>query len=211
MNLRIIRLALVFTTLTVIAAHVAVQSVFFISGPDAVIGFPQVFNMNHANTLPAWYSAALCLAASAAVGRIAAAERRRGSEFWPHWATLAMLFLGLAVDELTRVHEVWAHSSKEWLLAGAAVVVLIGVSLLRFLEHLPSTTRTLFLGSAVAFAAASIGMEAFEEAIGDGAYTPASMVAGTLEEGIEMASVALFLHGALAYYCTETQEGEPKR
>ena len=97
-------------------------------------------------------------------------------------------------------------------LAGGAVVwsptpasmawpQIVGLSYMRFLAHLARVTRTLFVASGVTFIGAAVGMEmicAGYSAAG-GRYQPGFMVFVTIEEGLAMTSIAVFLYAVLTY------------
>jgi len=88
-----------------------------------------------------------------------------------------------------------------WVIPAGLIALVVGLSYLRFLVHLPSRTRALFVASGVAFVTAAVGMEmvgASYSAAG-GRYKPGFMVLVTIEETLEMASIALFLYAVLTY------------
>jgi hypothetical protein len=177
------------------------------------MGPPQLFNLNHADNVAAWYSSVVCLTIVGALTVIAAAKRQARDLYWPHWAVLAVVFLCLSFDDRTHVHDNLADVANGFtffadagfvpralsaVVAGSASL-LVAFSGVRFLRHLPSPTRTLFATSGVAFLGAAIGLEMLNPDRATGTYTPASMIFSTVEEGIEMGSFIMFLYALLTY------------
>ena len=201
------------------AMHVFVQVAYFGFGHDNLLGLTALLDMNRETNVPTWYSVAVFLATAAALAVIAAARRQAGAPFARHWAVLAVIFVYLSLDELTRIHEKWGALLQQplghlrsagvmggvfrnlWVIPAGLIALVVGLSYLRFLVHLPSRTRALFVASGVAFVTAAVGMEmvgASYSAAG-GRYKPGFMVLVTIEETLEMASIALFLYAVLTY------------
>ena len=199
--------------------HAAVQIAWFGFGRDHVLGLTPLFDLNRENNIPAWYSGTVFLITAAALASIAVSKRQAGDRFRRHWAVLAIIFVYLSFDELTRVHENWGNALNAplaawrdravlggmlrnlWVLPAGLVATIVGLSYLRFLLHLPFPTRALFVMSGVTFVAAAVGMEMVGAAYSaaGGRYEPAFMVFVTIEEGLEMGSIALFLYSVLRY------------
>ena len=206
-NARTVARLLTAATATLLVTHLAIQTVFFLFGSEYVRGLPQLFNLNRPNNLIAWYSGLVCLAIAIGLAVIAATKYQARERYRHHWTILAIGFLLLFVDEIARLHDNWRAvvDPDDALPSGTLLGVLTGVALLvaagavGFLRHLPRPTRTLFLTSGVAFLAAAIGLERIDPSHGAGTYTPASMILGTLEEGIEMGAYVLFLYALLTY------------
>jgi hypothetical protein len=89
-----------------------------------------------------------------------------------------------------------------WVIPGIALVSVLGLYFLRFLLHLPATTRLRFLMAATIFIGGAIGVEligsSHAELHGYENWTY-SMIA-TLEESLEMAGLIVFIW-ALLNYC----------
>jgi hypothetical protein len=202
-----------------IAAHVVVHVAHFGFGHDHLMGLNPLFDMNRESNVPTWYSGTVFLATAAALGVVAAVKRREDDRFHRHWTALALAFLYLSCDELTQVHEKWGDllnaplaSWRErevlggvlrnlWVLPAGVIAGILGLSYVRFLAHLPPATRTLFVVSGVTFVGAAVGMEMLGAAYSaaGGRYHPGFMVFVTIEEGLEMTSIAVFLYAVLTY------------
>jgi hypothetical protein len=199
--------------------HILVQIAYFGFGRDHLLGLTPLFDMNGENNVPTWYSGIVLLSVAGALGVVAAARHQAGAPFAMHWAALAFIFVYLSVDELTRIHEKWGPLLEQplgrlrdpgvmggalrnlWVIPAFLVAAVVGMAYIRFLRHLPSRTRKLFVASGIAFVFATIGMEmvgASYSAAG-GRFTAGFMVLVTIEEVTEMASIALFLCAVLDY------------
>ena len=134
-------------------------------------------------------------------------EKRDGQH--RYWAGLALIFLFLAFDEGTRIHEMMSGVMERWVTPkgylywpwvipyGFAVLVLAAVYL-RFLVRLSRTTRYYFILAALLFLGGAIGVEmlsAWEKDLND--YTILYSVLYSLEEFLEMIGVAVFIYALL--------------
>jgi hypothetical protein len=207
-NARTVTRLLTAAAAILLVTHLAIQTVFFVFGIDYVRGLPQLFNLNRSSNLIAWYSGLVCLAIALGLALIAAAKYQARDGYRHHWTIVAIAFLGVAVDEVARLHEHWRvvvgqnHSplfrTLSAVVAGA-FFLLVALGCARFLQHLPRQTRHLFAISGAAYLAAAIGLDAIADRGGNATYTPVSMILGTLEEAIEIGSYVVFLYALLTY------------
>ncbi|MBI4396090.1 MAG: hypothetical protein HY548_03275 [Elusimicrobia bacterium] len=205
----------VIRVLAVIAAFlvfsgVACQIAKYLWGHDTLFGLFPKFNLDDENTLPAFFSSALLLAAAALLGGIALIERQNRRPFTRRWTVLAFLFLALAADEAASLHELLADPLRNtfhlsglfffaWVIPGMLFALLIGAAYASFLFHLSSKTRKLFILGAFVYLSGVIGMEMI-----DGLYAsvhgddnlPYNLLVA-VEESLEMAGVLIFLHALL--------------
>jgi hypothetical protein len=205
--------------LSLTAIHVLVQIADFGFGRDHLLGLTPLFDLNQENNIPTWYSGIVLFTTAGALGIVAAANYHAGAPFARHWAVLAMIFVYMSLDELTRIHEKWGPLLEKplghlrdpqvmggglrnlWVIPAFLVAALVGLAYIRFLLHLPARTRNLFVASGVAFVFATIGMEMIGASLSaaGGRFTPVFMVVATIEEVTEMASIAVFLCAVLEY------------
>lgn len=165
--------------------------------------------------LPALYSSLALLTCAGALAAVAVAVGRTGDPALMRdrraWAWLGGIFLLLTIDEALAIHERSIHPLRDafgiesgllfyaWIIPGAIFVTVVGVAFIPFLRRLPSDTRTAMIISGCVFLAGAIGAEAVAGAVegaSGSALTPrtAGYVAlATVEEGLEMLGIALFL------------------
>lgn len=216
--------AVVFKSLVLVIAflllmHAFVQVAEFVFGRDHLMGLTPLFDLDREYNVPASYSAAVLLFTALALAVVARSTRQARAPFVRHWTVLAVIFVYLAIDEFGRLHEMWGKPLEAWMaewrnrefLGGALrhawvipaslVALVVGLSYIRFLRHLPVSIRMLFAASGMGFVAGAAGMEMI------GASYSAAVARRTLgfeaivaiEEGLEMISVAVFLYAVLKH------------
>jgi hypothetical protein len=169
--------------------------------------------------IPAWFSSLDLFFCALLVAGIA--TMRRGYEYAHVWWWLAAGMVLLSLDENVSIHEFVndkldsatnAGSSVLWVIPALIAVAIVGFFFLGFLRHLPPRYRRQFLGAAAVFVFAAAGLELVGSAL-DKPVPPGVAVEtlrpryvdvteSTIEEFLEMASVAFFAF-SLASYATE--------
>jgi hypothetical protein len=196
-----------------LALSVAGQLMKYFGGHDRVFGLIALFYLDEEGNIPSLYSALQLLVVAGVLWLIAVYTRKTSAGFVRHWQALAVIFGYLALDEAVSLHERLSDPVRRalqlsgaltfsWVVVFAPIVVLLALSYLRFLRHLPSRTRRLVVLAGTAFAGAALGFELLEAArlaARQGVMDFGLTVLVTLEEGTEMASIALFLYALLDY------------
>ena len=116
------------------------------------------------------------------------------------------------MDEVATIHELPIDPLRNalnaggllyftWVIPGAIFVMIVGLSYLRFLGHLPSRTRNLFLIAAAVFVGGAIGVEMISGLQADrhGETNFAYAMIITIEEAMEMLGVVIFIHAVADY------------
>jgi cellulose synthase/poly-beta-1,6-N-acetylglucosamine synthase-like glycosyltransferase len=193
------------------------QLLKYMLGHAFLPGLVSLFYVDIEHNIPTYFSALLLLCAALLVAVIANVN---GKQRMPHvskWVILSFGFLFMAFDEAFQVHErlnipvgtLLGDGSLgvfyfAWVIPGIALVFVLGLYFLRFLLHLPATTRLSFLMAATLYIGGAIGVEligsAHAELHGYENWTY-SMIA-TLEESLEMAGLIVFIW-ALLDYCAD--------
>ncbi|MEW5930224.1 MAG: hypothetical protein AB1941_22425 [Gemmatimonadota bacterium] len=194
-------------------------------------GFVPRFSLVEEANVPTWYSSAALLACAALLAAVARTEREAGSRFVLHWKVLALLFLGLSVDEAAALHELLIEPVRgalgagglfyfAWVVPALAALAVLGLAYLRFLAHLPPQTRRLFLAAAATFVGGAVGAEMAGGAWVEsrGFHNAGSALLWTVEESLEMVGVVVFVYallrhlelrgGAVTIWVLSTAEGE---
>ncbi|MDA0746457.1 MAG: hypothetical protein O2954_08050, partial [bacterium] len=88
-----------------------------------------------------------------------------------------------------------------WGIPGGILAAIFGLMYLRFLWHLPAQTRWLFIVSGCVFLGGAVGVEMWTDWYDDNKLlnTLAYNLWTTVEEGMEMGSIVLFIHALLGY------------
>ena len=204
-----------------VLASVTGQLVKYLGGHDFVYGLVRLFYVDYENTVPSFFSASLLLMAAFLLALIATLKQAAHATYRFQWALLSFTFLFMAIDEAASIHEMLIGPMRgllgqeasgifffAWVIPGIAVAVIFGLSYLRFLLHLPFTTRwnvvlagTLYLGGAIGMELIG-GRYAHIHGVENLTY---SMLA-TVEESLEMAGAIIFIHALLHYIANNYQE-----
>ena len=176
-----------------------------------------LFYVDQEHNIPTYFSVLLILLAAFLLAVIA---RNKGRQSLPHaskWMILAFGFFLMAIDEAFEFHERLNIPVGEllgdgaigvfyfpWTIPAMALVVVLGLYFLRFLFALPAATRFWFVMAAILYLGGAIGIELIgsrhAELYGYENWTYSLIV--TLEEGLEMAGLTVFIW-ALLSYCAE--------
>lgn len=172
-----------------------------------------MFDLMGEVTIPTWYSSSLMLLASILLASIAAVKRRRGDRFQRHWWGLALLMLGMSMDEAADLHGAVSYKLQStlntsgflaypWVIVGAVLTVVVGLIYLRFLFQIDPAIRRLFLVSGSVFIGGALVMEmieaAYDSAYGNGTKVPYILMVA-IEEGMEMGAIIILITGLLIY------------
>lgn len=194
--------------------HVALLVVKFRTGHNFLHGILPLFDLDGEGNLPTLFSTLLLMACAALLGCIAAHERRRHGPFAFRWTVLAAGFAFMAVDEFAKVHELFdepmqalmGESASGWLLYTwvvpyAIAVVALGIYFLKFVWHLPKSTRIRFCVAGAVYVGAALGIEFLEgaEASVHGEGSVGYAVLTTAQEMLEMTGLILFIDALLRY------------
>lgn len=186
----------------------------FASGYEGLKGLTDMFDLDREQNLPTFFSAALLLLCSGVLGIIALEHRRSERTGYLCWLGLALIFLFLAVDEASGIHELFIRPTRrlmgEWttgLLAFAWVIpyslflAVFALIYVRFWWRLPRRTRWLMMLAAAIYLGGALIVELFSgrhvEAHGKLNVLYSLMV--VLEESMEMAGAIVLLYALLDY------------
>jgi hypothetical protein len=170
-------------------------------------GAVPIFSLSYEQNIPTWYSSSLLLACSLLLFLIASATKRAGDPHVNHWRGLALGFLYISLDEVASLHEYtgWLKLGGllyfSWVIPAAVVVIVIGVSYLKFLKHLPGPTRARFLIAGAIYVGGAVGMELplgyWTERHGTNNFGYAAI--DWVEESLEILGLTLFLLSLIDY------------
>ncbi|MBF2027395.1 MAG: hypothetical protein IGS48_11585 [Oscillatoriales cyanobacterium C42_A2020_001] len=202
-----------------VVANVLLNGLKCFLGRDWVWGFSRLFDLDSENNIPTWYSSITLLICSGLLAIIAHQKQQQGDRFVNYWRGLALIFLGLSIDEASSIHEVLAVFNQSLQLDGflrfvwviPAIVLLIIFSLFywKFVQALPQKIKRLFLLAAALYISGAIVMEmiggkymkvfSFELPIlkNSGFVGMGMALLITLEEFLEMCGVAVFIYALL--------------
>lgn len=159
-------------------------------------------------SLPTWFSVLNLSLASVLAAGLAVAHRGQPGWLAPYWLLLALLMLGLSLDESVQMHEKLLKTganlapqlpqiaSHGWVVLGALFTLACGLLFLPFLWRLP---RRLAAGMCIAgavYVAGALGLESFGAVADYHGWLAREDLLYQLrrigEEGLEMYGIALF-------------------
>lgn len=171
-----------------------------------------MFDANGEANLPSAFSGGLLLFSALILGAIALYKRQAADRFAAYWGFLSAVFLYLSLDEIARLHDNTIAPMRRlmdfegifrfaWVVPYALAVLLIFLSSIRFLAHLPSVTRWRFILAGGLYVGAALGMELVQgytdSRFGDLEFLSALSIG--FEELIEMLGVVVFIYALLSY------------
>lgn len=190
------------------------QTVKYETGHDYVLGLVRLFDVDEEANIPSLFSTLLLLSAGLLLGLIAREEKKTGSGDAFRWKLLSFVFLFLAVDESASLHELLIRPGREmlgkesigifyyaWVIPYFALVVGLALYFFGFFLRLPNAIKVRFVLAAMLFIGGSIGFE-LAEGVEDVTYGQNNItysILTTIEEGMEMAGVIVFIHALLQY------------
>ena len=175
----------------------------------------QFLNVDAERNLPTSFQSGLFLACGFVLGATAAVAYLSGDRWRRHWAVLSFVFVVLAWDEITEVHEHLIHILEPlgfsgvfrfaWIIPAAIAVAIFSLAMLRFILAQPRWVRSRFVLAAAIFVGGILALEAiggwYYERINEDINLPYVLLT-TLEEALEMTGLILFLHTLLTHLTT---------
>jgi hypothetical protein len=175
----------------------------------------QFVNVDAERNLPTSFQSGLFLACGFALAAIAAVSYLSGDRWRRHWAVLSFVFMVLAWDEITEIHEHLIHIMEPlgfsgvfrfaWIIPAAIAVGIFSLAMLPFIRAVPPALRTRFVLAAAIFIGGILSLEAiggwYYERINEDINLPYVLLT-TFEEALEMTALILFLHTLLTHLTT---------
>jgi hypothetical protein len=206
---------LTLAVLCITMTAVAVKFLAYFSGHNELLGLTRQFDLNGEANIPAWYSSVTLLICSVLLATIASVKKTNRDPYAPHWKTMAIIFLFLAVDETAQIHEMITVAARRpafafhlsgifyysWVIPYGLFALLFALAYLKFLAHLPAKIRWLFVIAAGMYVGGAMGMEmlaGFHRTLywnKDEVHTLMTMI----EECFEMMGIVVFTYALTAY------------
>jgi hypothetical protein len=174
--------------------------------------FANLFLLDWEQNIPTLYATLMLLASSFLLGLIAHA--RTGQPYARYWVALSIVFSFLALDEFASLHESAVDRVRAvfdisggplffaWVIPGAVLVAAFAIVYLPFVRALPRPTRGRFLLAGLLFVGGAIGVEMLGSTRFASRGTSKDMtyvLISTVEEGMEMVGIAVFVSALLTY------------
>ena len=211
-DLRQITKKLLIVILSFTFLHCLLQFIALGLGFEKITLIQTLFDFERDSNITTWYSSITLAFASLLLIPIAIAKIRIQDPFASHWKFLAVIFAFLSLDEVAMLHErsgevLEALSPVEfdgwlyfqWVLIGIPFTLVIALAYLKFLAHLPTTTKRLFILAGALFVGGALGLEIIaghEESLGN---ILTYKLITTIEELFEKLGVLVFNYALLTY------------
>lgn len=209
---RVLKALLTITAVFAILSAV-LQFIFYFGPPFPGRDFlVYVFDVNEEKSVPTVFNFLQHLVSAAVVLLVTVMRRRARGHYEWRWVLLVFLFLYTASDEILMLHErVGTHLHETyhttgvlfyaWVVPGAAFALTVAVLELKLVLGLPPPIRGLAIASACIFVGGALGVEVLESAEFS-AHLKDTLwheLLGSVEEGMEMAGLSLFIYAMLRY------------
>jgi hypothetical protein len=239
---RIIIIAVMLITLAGLAARVAM----YMWGQEGYLEALRIFDVGEERSIPTWFESIQFLLCSILLAVVAVAKKQRNDRYILHWSVLSIILLLLSLDEVASIHEAIGQQSERllhsatgftpggaisffWVVPGAIFVIIVLLAYLRFLAHLPRTTRRMFLFAGALFVLGALGIEMLTAQVVSSSGDIASWIASSsggivgrenasaiptilkglqtsVEEMFEMLGLTAFIYALLAYIRSYVEE-----
>jgi hypothetical protein len=239
---RAIVIAVLFITLASLAARFAL----YMWGEEKFLQPLRIFDVGEERSIPTWFNSILLLVCSILLAVVAVAKKQRNDRYSLHWGVLSIILLLLSLDEVASIHEAIGQQSERllhsatgftpggaitffWVVPGAIFVLVVLLAYLRFLVHLPQTTRRWFLFAGALFVLGALGVEMLTAQVMSSSGSIADWVASSsggivgresasaiptilkglqtsIEEMFEMLGLTAFVYALLAYISSYVED-----
>jgi hypothetical protein len=183
-------------------------------GADEFDGLIDFFGLSHEWNLPTWFSSILMFTCALVLASIAGAKHQEGARYTRHWWGLAAAFVYISLDEIAQLHEDLGDAIHlggvlyfDWVVPASVVVLILGITYLRFLWHLPVRMRVGFIEAGLLYVGGALLMELPLGWWADRAGRD-NFVYGMIdlvEESMEMVGASLFLYLLVEYVAGPTR------
>jgi hypothetical protein len=208
----------VYIVLVLLLLNSVLLALYFAFPDSNIYVLSDYFDFGVEANIPTFYSAVALLVCAGVLAVIARRQQAIGGGHPSYWLGLAIIFVYLALDEATEIHE-WASNIMDrfivgegllyylWVLPYAAIALVIGLVYLRFLWSLPVVTRWQFIAAGTIYLLGVLGFEMLGARVADEYGTTDTVtysVLYTIEETLEMLGIVFFLYALLRYLAATT-------
>ena len=171
-----------------------------------------LFNVDGEQNFPALYSCLALLFCSILLAMITYEKKVRGDRYVRYWGALAIIFLYLSLDEILSLHDRTIEPLRNalqtgglfyfaWVIPASVLVLVLLLVFLRFLAHLPTETRNLFLIAGTVYLGGALGTEMVNGYYAElhGIENVIYVMLITIEELLEMLGVIVFIYALFSY------------
>lgn len=200
--------------LTLLIFHMVTIAVMLNSENKTILEFVSIFYFDEERNFPSTYSALAILFCAYLLWEISFLEIEKAKENSKYWKFLSIIFLFLAFDEYTSIHENAGHILKlftdmvfpfhGWYIPVLIFFGVIGIFFLKFFYQLPRNTKLLFVYSSLVFITGAVIFDILTAIVLTNLETGLNKdliiyALITLEELFEMLGIIIFMKALLNY------------
>ncbi len=200
------RVALILGLITAVLVIVHVAAMQFIFNDDLGLSdrwgvdywHLSIFDLDEEASFGTWFSVVILLIAGRLLVAQAKLLRAQADTSHVWWLVLGIGFHFLSIDEVVGMHELVNTLMEEtpWTVLAFWIVALVGLSYLPFLWRYRWRTAGLFLLAGAIYVGGAVGVEHWTDADVNSLHYN---MWTTLEEGMEMAGVIVFIYALLDF------------
>lgn len=200
------------------AIVIALLTLHLLTWAIAAAGYPSQFGLrakfdfDAEASIPAMFAAVSLLGCGVMLAIICAHVRTNQRRWGGHWGLLAFIFVFLALDEATGIHEMIGNAVDRytdargvfafvWIVPYGIAAAVGACIYWPWLRDLPSATRTRFIFAAALYVGGAIGMEMIGAWMFDNGIRSSHWytLVITVEETLEFSGVGVFLAALIEY------------
>ncbi len=196
----------------------------YVFGYGRIYGLIPLLSLDKENNIPTTYAFILLVISGLLFLLIANIKRLERDASARKFRFLGFLFLYIAVDEISSLHELLTEPLKDlwhfegifyhaWIVVVIPLLVLLTVYLWRFYFALPKEFRIRLAAAAVIFLSGALGFEILEGlyASNHGRLNAVNALLATVEESLELFGVIILIDSLLRFIVSLQKNGTVKQ
>lgn len=191
------------TAILLILIHLSIAVTYYLIADPEKFDFIDMFDLDIEYNIPTFFSSLLFLFNGILFWLLGKAAHQKRK----YWFGLSAIFIFLAFDESTKIHENIGDFTEKfvdasgalffpWVISYMAIVGILGLVYLRFFLAMPKGYFLRFMLAAFIFLSGAIGLELLgaQEAYRYGTESPLYTLYYTIEESLEMFGLIYLMH-----------------
>jgi hypothetical protein len=212
LNASLITLVLSMAASLLITVGVLFYYIHYIKGVTRGGWIYRLFLLGREWNIPTYFSVILLLSSFLLLLFIALSVKKQKSAYFPHWILLTVGFLFMAADELLSFHErlglfmrdclkedIHGYFFYSWVIVAIPLIIALALFFVKFWWNLPKRSKFTFLAAAIVYLGGCVGFEMLggNHAEKHGIFNSTYCFFETMEEGLEMFGIIIFIWGLL--------------
>lgn len=188
--------------LALIVIHSVILVIYYVVGDPDKFGFVRMFDLDMERNIPTTFSTLILSISAFCFYLLSLSTREKKEKNSPYWLGLSAVFIFLAFDESSKIHEKLGDFTEKfvdasgylyypWVLSYGLLVLILGIFYMKFFWKMERKVFISFMLSAIIFLSGAVGFELIgaNESSLHGTETILYSVLYTIEESLEMYGV----------------------